>query len=167
MHMHNEEMPSKENISPVRRYLQIDFLDIFFFAKSPFSTKRLKGKQFVNISDIWTYRTNNWKAIFLNLDWLWNYSWLLGMSIILSQHKVTEVFQNYLPFDLVKLKVELESLKGCFSTIALKLGTHLRKKCNFSRKKGWHQQICRGLRTNICIFWNYCVLLLSFQILNF
>ena len=31
MHMHNEEMPSKENISPVRRYLQIDFVDVFLF----------------------------------------------------------------------------------------------------------------------------------------
>ena len=31
MHMHNEEMPSKENISLVRRYLQIDFVDVFLF----------------------------------------------------------------------------------------------------------------------------------------
>ena len=31
MHMHNEEMPSKENISPVRRYLQIDFVDVSLF----------------------------------------------------------------------------------------------------------------------------------------
>ena len=31
MHMHKEEMPSKENISPVRRYLQIDFVDVFLF----------------------------------------------------------------------------------------------------------------------------------------
>ena len=44
MHMHNEEMPSKENISPVRRYLQIDFLDVFFFCQITIFYQAIEGK---------------------------------------------------------------------------------------------------------------------------